>query len=72
MLPAVALAVQSARRHPGSEEWGVSRVGQELLRKAGLVALPFLRYSSQPGVLVFAPHKASAARAHTALVIAAG
>jgi hypothetical protein len=52
-----------ARRHPGSEEWGVSRVGQELLRKAGLVALPFLRYSSQPGVLVFAKPKAKKAAA---------
>jgi hypothetical protein len=55
-----------ARRHAGSEEWGVSRVGQELLRKAGLVALPFLRYSSQPGVLVFASPKPHKAHAHGA------
>ncbi len=56
----------AARRHSGSEEWGVSRVGQELLRKAGLVALPFLRYSSQPGVLVFAKPKPKKAHAHGA------
>ncbi len=48
----------AASRHDGGGQWGVSRVGQELLRKAGLVALPFLRYSSQPGVLVFAKPKA--------------
>jgi hypothetical protein len=47
----------AASRHPKTVEWGVSRVGQQLLRKAGLVALPFLRYSSQPGVLVFAKPK---------------
>ncbi len=44
----------AASRHGDGGRWGVSRVGQELLRKAHLVALPFLRYSSQPGVLVFA------------------
>lgn len=54
----------AASRHPRSQEWGVSRVGQELLRKAGLVAMPFLRYSSQPGVLVFAKPKAKQAHAH--------
>ncbi len=47
----------AASRRPDREEWGVSRVGQELLRKAGLVAMPFLRYSSQPGVLVFSKPK---------------
>jgi hypothetical protein len=60
-----ASKASAARRHKGTEEWGVSRVGQELLRKAGLVALPFLRYSSQPGVLVFAS-KASKHHAHAA------
>lgn len=48
--------------------WGESKAGRELLRKSGLLALPFLRYSSQPGVLVFAPRKASAAHAHTAVI----
>ncbi len=62
----------AARRHPGSEEWGVSRVGQELLKKAGLVALPFLRYSSQPGVLVFAKPKPKKSHAHDARVALRG
>jgi hypothetical protein len=46
--------------------WAESKAGRELLRHSGLFALPFLRYSSRPGVLVFAPRKASAARAHVA------
>ena len=50
--------------------WAESKAGRELLERAGLQALPFLRYSSKPGVLVFAPRKASAARAHTAVVTA--
>jgi hypothetical protein len=33
---------------------GESKVGRELLSHAGLIAVPDLRYSSQPGVLVFA------------------
>jgi hypothetical protein len=53
----------AASRHRDGGQWGVSRVGQELLRKAHLVALPFLRYSSQPGVLVFAKPKAKKAHA---------
>jgi hypothetical protein len=56
----------AARRHGESEGWGVSRAGQKVLREAGLVALPFLRYSSQPGVLVFAPPKAKKHPAHPA------
>ena len=44
----------AARRHGDSASWGVSKAGEKLLRKAGLFALPFLRYSSDPGVLVFA------------------
>jgi hypothetical protein len=51
--------------------WAESKAGRELLRESGLVTLPFLRYSSQPGVLVFAPHKAHAARAHIAVLPAA-
>jgi hypothetical protein len=51
--------------------WAVSSAGSEVLRRNDLEALPFLRYSSQPGVLVFPPHKASAARARIALVTAA-
>ena len=55
-----------ASRHAQSGDWAVSRVGQELLRKAGLVAVPFLRYSTQPGVLVFAKPKAKKPAAHGA------
>jgi hypothetical protein len=46
--------------------WAESKAGKELLRHSGLLALPFLRYSSQPGVLVFASHKASSAHRHSA------
>ncbi|MGA2454307.1 MAG: hypothetical protein ABSG93_12375 [Solirubrobacteraceae bacterium] len=45
---------------------GESKAGRELLGHAGLTAVPDLRYSSQPGVLVFAGHPAFAARAHVA------
>ncbi len=41
---------------------GESKAGRELLGHAGLEAIPGLRYSSQPGVLVFAVHRAFAAR----------
>lgn len=44
-----------------------SKAGRELLRRAGLVAIPGLRYSSAVGVLTFAAHAASGARAHLAL-----
>jgi hypothetical protein len=46
--------------------WAESKAGRELLRRSGLVALPFLTYSSQPGVLVFAAPRASGAKAHGA------
>jgi hypothetical protein len=45
---------------------GESKPGRELLRRAGLMAVPDLHYSSQIGVLVFAAHPAFAARARTA------
>jgi hypothetical protein len=44
---------------------GVSEAGRALLRDAGLVAIPGLRFSSVVGVLTYAGHPASAARAHT-------
>jgi hypothetical protein len=56
----------AASRHGHAEAWGVSRAGQKLLREAGLVAIPYLRYSSQPGVLVFAPPKPKKHPAHGA------
>jgi hypothetical protein len=45
---------------------GQSKTGLELLRHAGLTALPGLRYSRAKGVLVFKSRHASAARAHVA------
>ncbi len=45
---------------------GESKPGRELLRNAGLIAVPDMRFSSQAGVLVFAGHHAFAARAHAA------
>ena len=66
------LPAGSTRPAHGGGYWGVSRVGQELLRKAHLVALPFLRYSSQPGVLVFAKPKPKKAPAHDARVALRG
>jgi hypothetical protein len=45
-----------------------SKAGLNLLRSLGLTALPGLRYSTaHRGVLVFAGHRASAARAHLAV-----
>jgi hypothetical protein len=45
---------------------GESKAGRAILRHAGLVAIPDLHYSSQPGVLVFAERPAFAARARAA------
>jgi hypothetical protein len=45
---------------------GESKAGRALLSRAGLVNIPGLHYSSQPGVLVFAKRSASAARAQSA------
>jgi hypothetical protein len=48
-----------------------SRTGRELLRRAGLQALPGMHYSAQPGVIAIDARRPSAgaarARAHTAL-----
>ncbi len=41
---------------------GESKAGRELLRHAGLVTVPGLRYSARAGVLVFAGHPAFAGR----------
>jgi hypothetical protein len=43
-----------------------SKAGRELLRHAGLDAVPGLRYSARRGVLVFAGHPAFGAHAHAA------
>ena len=49
-----------------SELGAQSKAGRELLRHAGLLDMPFLRASSQAGVLIFAGHAAGIARAHVA------
>jgi hypothetical protein len=46
---------------------GVSKPGGDVLLGAGLVAIPELRYSSVPGVLVYLGHPAHSARAHAAV-----
>lgn len=46
---------------------GESKAGRELLRRAGLLQMPFLRPSTQAGVLVFAAHSPRSAGAHIAL-----
>jgi hypothetical protein len=61
---AVGKAKASAARAGG---WPESKEGRELLRHSGLISVPDLRYSSQPGVLVFAGHGAFASRAHSAV-----
>jgi hypothetical protein len=43
---------------------GESKAGRELLSHDGLMAIPYLHYSADAGVLVFAGHGAFAARAH--------
>jgi hypothetical protein len=44
---------------------GVSQAGRAVLRSAGLLAIPGLRFSSVVGVLTYVGHPASAARAHS-------
>jgi hypothetical protein len=56
-------ASAASLKHPPASE---SKAGRELLRKSHLQGLPGLRYSPSAGVLVFAPHRASVARAHAA------
>jgi len=45
---------------------GESKAGRELLRHDGLTSIPYLHYSSQKGVLVFAAHSAFGTGAHLA------
>ncbi|HTD07509.1 MAG TPA: hypothetical protein VK680_01345 [Solirubrobacteraceae bacterium] len=44
---------------------GTSKVGRELLSHDGLETIPYLHFSAAAGVLVFAGHRAFAARAHS-------
>ncbi len=50
---------------------GESKAGGKLLSRAGLVALPGLRYSPKAGVLVFTGHRAFSARSSSARARAA-
>lgn len=59
----ITVAKQGASAASVKGGWAESRAGNELLRRRGLEALPFLHYSAQPGVLAFAGHKAFGARA---------
>jgi hypothetical protein len=65
--------IKSVKAHGASAGARVreSKAGAELLRNAGLQALPGLRYSTAKGVLVFAGHRAADARARIATVAAA-
>jgi hypothetical protein len=56
---AKATAKAASAKARSASVWGESKAGRELLRVSGLTELPYLRYSSQPGVLVFAPRHAS-------------
>lgn len=60
-----AKAKASAAKSGG---WPESKEGRELLRHSGLIAVPDLHYSTQPGVLVFAGRGAFASRARTAVL----
>jgi hypothetical protein len=64
-----AVGITSSTASPGTATHAFrdgSRSGRELLRRAGLMALPGLRYSMRKGVLVFAAHRAVGARARSA------
>ena len=66
-LRVVSIVAAKASTASLARAWRQSKAGREVLRRAGLSALPFLRYSSQPGVLVFPIRRAFSARAHVAL-----
>jgi hypothetical protein len=66
-LTVVSIAAEKASAASVEKMVGAaSKPGRELLRHAGLVAIPGLHASSQAGVLVFTSHSAFAARAHAA------
>jgi hypothetical protein len=64
------VTIAASKAHAGSVKsvlGGISKAGREVLRRSGLVAIPYLHYSKQLGVLAFSSHPtASAARAHGA------
>ncbi len=66
-LRVVSIAAAKASTASAARAWAASRAGREILRRDGLSEVPVLRYSSQPGVLVFPLRSAFTARAHVAL-----
>ncbi len=64
------VTIASSKAHAGSVKsllGGISKAGREVLRRSGLVAIPYLHYTKQLGVLAFSSHPtAKAARAHGA------
>ncbi len=66
-LRVVSIAAKTASAASLKSELRTQKIGRELLRQAGLLAIPFLRPSTQAGVLVFAGHSGFAARAHGAM-----
>jgi hypothetical protein len=61
-ISAASASAASVRSFLRSE----SRAGRELLRRSGLVSIPYLHYSSPLGVLAFATRGGFSARAHGA------
>jgi len=66
-LRVVSIVAAKASAASVGAAWSTSKAGREILRRAGLSEVPVLRYSGQPGVLVFPLPRASSARAHVAL-----
>jgi len=66
-LRVVSIAAAKASAASVGAAWSTSKAGREILRRAGLTQVPVLRYSGQPGVLVFPLPRAFSARAHVAL-----
>ncbi|MHB8532607.1 MAG: hypothetical protein ACYDC2_07790, partial [Solirubrobacteraceae bacterium] len=70
-IASIEKATASTASVKRGKAWDFSREGAEVLRKNGLQALPDLRYSAQPGLLVYVPPQSSRARgagAHAAVV----
>ena len=65
-LQVVSIGASKSSKAAAAAFHAESKVGRELLRRKGLLALPWLHYSATRGVLAYAAHPASAARARTA------
>jgi hypothetical protein len=65
-LLVVSIAASKSSKAAAATFHAESKVGRELLRRKGLLALPWLHYSATTGVLAYRAHPASAARARAA------